>query len=289
MTSSRKPTMSAEKKAETDAILGFEPEPQGSLAPLDSTKGNKWERAINAESLASLAQIATDIESTMIETVNTVAKARLKIGRLLNDARILFPGDKEFGQWRAKMVPDIKPRTANTYMRMAKEFKNGPDLVEKMGWSVARELLGAPTEVKESILTQLDDGDYNITAKEAREIVDEAKGKPSQSSGTEKPTTPPPELIEPASKRKESFDQTIKRILNVKTSDRIAAILAGELSELDEHSQSAIIFGFSPGVLDHHANMDVWLTVYDALKATLDEEDSRILDQAYTKVKEGWV
>jgi hypothetical protein len=175
MVSKRNAYATQEELDKASDILGFEDShpkhrslpanpDAGSLAPLDSTKDGKWERAISAAALTTLTEIAENIEGTMRETVMSVARARIKIGKLLNQARDLFPGDKEFGQWRKVMVPDIAPRTCSTYMSIAREFKDAPALVEAMGWSTAREMLSAPPEVKEQVKAAVEAG--NVPTRE---------------------------------------------------------------------------------------------------------------------------
>jgi hypothetical protein len=312
MVSKRNAYATQEELDKASDILGFEDShpkhrslpanpDAGSLAPLDSTKDGKWERAISAAALTTLTEIAENIEGTMRETVMSVARARIKIGKLLNQARDLFPGDKEFGQWRKVMVPDIAPRTCSTYMSIAREFKDAPALVEAMGWSTAREMLSAPPEVKEQVKAAVEAGNVPtreevVVAKQSRAQQNWSSGPidselPARSTGTDKPKPPPPEQIVPATKRKESLDMRLSDTLRKFTTDRVKDALDGSrFPELDDYSKSAIIFGFGPEICDSSPNLGVWLAVYDHCRneAKDDEECLRIIDQAYTKMKECW-
>lgn len=305
MVSKTRAIISPEELETANKVLGYDGDPApnsrrlppnpraGSLAPLDSTKEGKWERAITAQALTDLADIAQKIHTTMDETVLTVARARLKIGRLLLDARELFPGDLEFGQWRKAMIPDLAPRTCNTYMNMAKEFKDAPQLVESMGWSVARELLNAPESVKQQAREKTERGDPPTRQEvaESKKSSSAPTGElPPQPTGTDKPKPPAPEQIIPAKSRQKSLDQRVQEVLDLNTFARIGRVIEdGAFPELDDASKSAIIFGFGPEIGDSRPNLDVWLAVYDHCKSELtDDEALRILDQAYSKMKECW-
>ena len=299
MSSSPRKFGTDEEMAKSAEILGFEDNhskhrslpanPQaGSLAPLDSTKEGKWERAISANQLTTLTEIATNIEDCMRETVLSVARARIKIGKLLNQARELFPGDKEFGQWRKVMVPDLAPRTCNTYMSIAREFKDAPALVEAIGWSTAREMLSAPPEVKERVIASVEAGEIptreQVASAKQTHASTATNGQAAQSTGTDKPKTP-------ATQRKDSLQMRMATTLRKSTPARVEEVIQDNAySEMDDYSKSAIIFGFGPEICEFQPNMGVWLAVYDHCKAELkdDAETIQILDQAYSKMKECW-
>lgn len=287
MTSTRKATLSPEKTKELNEILGFdEKEPSGSLAPMEANEG-KWTKGVDANALSDLAQIATSITDTIEDTVQTVARARMKIGKLLNEAREKFPGDNEFGKWRKACLPHLAGSTCNQYQRMAAEFKNAPAVVEAIGWNVAAELMNSPDLRVKAWERATDDERPNMTVKEAREEK-KAKQDSHSTSSEKKPSPPAPEQIISSTKRKENADQLLTRILDRNTKGRIEAVLEGELDDFDDYSKSAIIFGFGPSLCDQKPNMDVWLVIYDTVTLDLDPEDQRIVDQAYSKMKEAW-
>jgi hypothetical protein len=292
--SARKPNaiLSPEQSAELDKKLGFDLEPpkSGSLAPMDANS-KKWSKGLSSNALSQLAEIRAQIESTVDETILTVARARLRMGKLLNEARDLFKGDQEFGKWRKSVLPDLATRTASSYMAMAREFSDAPKLVESIGWAQARQLINAPAEVKEQVAMKAQSGD-KVSSEEIKEIkkanLSPHSGAASSSKAAD--TTPPPGQVMSSAQRKESLDLKINRVLQYSLAKRMELVLDGEFHNIDEYSQSAIIFGFSPGIAEHKANMNVWLCVYDFLVAEAgDNEDTkRVLEQAYSKIKEAW-
>jgi hypothetical protein len=271
---SRGAIISEEQSKELDEALGFERE----VERKDGLAG------MSAQSLSELDAIATQITETVDKTVLTVAKARLKIGKLLLEAREKFPGDNEFGKWRKKVLPEIAQRTATSYMAVARDFKDAPALVEAIGWTAARELISAPDSLKKKVKAKAEEGETTSAAE-----IKEAKAASQHGGADSKPVAPPPSQVESSVKRKESLDKRIGAILDENPMVRISAILDGEFEEIDEISQCAIIFGFGPEICDTRPNMGSWIAVYDVVKANLsDDEDQRVLDQAYSKLKEYW-
>jgi len=276
------------------AIMGRDEYEQkfGSLQPMEASKG-KWHSGISAENLQRLDEIQQKIAGKIDETVISVARARLYIGEHLNEAREIFAGDQEFGKWRKSVLPNLAPRTCTAYMAMAREFKDAPSLVEAMGWSTARELISAPEDVKSEVKSKVAEGEV-IT----KEDVKSAKAKPTsapQPSGADRPnarsvtqTTPPPEQIQSSSNRKKSLDQRIEEFIDKPSQHRIENAKEDFGDELDDYSIAAMVFGFSPGILDGRPNMDVWLNVYDFVRGQLDDEVKEDLDHWYTTIKEAW-
>lgn len=295
MSSKRNAVLAGEKLAEVNEILGFEEEPQksGSLQPMEANAG-KWTHAVDAQSLTDLAEIAQKIQETVDETVLTVARARLRIGSLLNEARDKFPGDKEFGQWRKVVLPDLNPKTATSYQAMAASFKNAPDLVETMGWATARALINASPEVVKQVEAKVESGE-KVTAADVQAIK---AGKPTPTSNpaphssSEKVAPPDPKHIDTSDKRK---DRALRHVVDQPACRRIELILEGELDAFDEYSQSAVIFGFLPDICDSKPNMGTFIAVFDDVKRQVDEfggerqeEYTQVINQAYSKMQEIW-
>ena len=123
--------------------------PAGSLEPIGPGKG--WTGRLSALSLSTLDALATDIGREIDKTHKAVARAQIKVGKLLLEARKEFPGDKEFGQWRKEMTPIKSRGTAFSLMRVAETFKDAPELVAACSFSVLRELVYCPKEVREGV------------------------------------------------------------------------------------------------------------------------------------------
>lgn len=140
----------------------------GSLAPIGK------EFPLNALAIETLQGIEEDIKETHEKGVKAAIRYRLTMGAHLNNARELFPGDKEFGQWRKKFAEEhlgtIAPRTLSLFQQMAAQYGAVPKFVEHVGWSVAQELLTAPDYVMKDVQSKMDAGEDTPTTTEIREI-----------------------------------------------------------------------------------------------------------------------
>jgi hypothetical protein len=159
--------MTPEQIAEGDAALGFGDRPNhgklgpnpnaGSLAPM---KGDR----MPAEQLDKLRTIEDKLRTKFDDWVKGHVRHMMAVGELMNEARALFlkSQDTEFGKWRAdflgSMDINIVPRTANTWMQIAREYKNAPEVVEKLGMSKARLLISASPAVQREVETLIDAG-----------------------------------------------------------------------------------------------------------------------------------
>ena len=140
------------KAAQIAAIKDFVPstgdEPYLNPAPAGSkqeiTNKKDWTGGLSALSLTTLDALADDINKTIDATHRTVAKAQIKVGKFLLEARKEFPGDLEFGQWRKAKTPIAAQSTANDLMRVAEMFKDAPKLVAACNFSVLKELVYCP-------------------------------------------------------------------------------------------------------------------------------------------------
>jgi hypothetical protein len=106
------------------------------------------------------------------ENGNSLAKRAidcyLETGRYLLQAREQFPGDKEFGQYRQQVIPDMSTKWAGDLMRIARRFSidNAPDT----SISVLKEIASAPDSVIEEVRSRSMEGE-KLTVKEARDMV----------------------------------------------------------------------------------------------------------------------
>ena len=125
--------------------------PAGSLQPIGDQKGWANNTTNGALSLQTLDALADDIGKEIDKTHKVVARAQIKVGKLLLEARKEFPGDKEFGQWRKEKTPIKSAGTANDLMRVAETFSKAPELVAACSFSVLRELVYCPEEVRKGV------------------------------------------------------------------------------------------------------------------------------------------
>lgn len=152
--------------------------PAGSAAPMTTQDGSKWHHGVDGAGIAKLTKLATEINKVMDETATTVAKAQIKVGRLLNEARALIPGDLQFGQWREKNTPITNKSTANKLMNLAKQIGEGritQELLDALPMSTLKELISAPDSVVASTIRMVVEEEKTPTREEVREMAKEAK------------------------------------------------------------------------------------------------------------------
>lgn len=234
MTTKRRITIDADKSAELDKVLGFD-EPAGSLAPLDSTKADKiakqdgWAHALDSAGIKKLHTLEDKIRKTAEDAVKSHVRYKMKLGGLMNEARDLFPGDLEFGKWRAEFArefaPGVAPRTLNSMMQIAREFKDAPAAIEAMGWTTARELVNAPQAVMNKVYDLLESGE-EVTAKDVKGMKADAADS-SQPDGADSPATIEGELI-PADRMEATAPAKDKSKPKVLTEDEMAQIIRDE-------------------------------------------------------------
>lgn len=167
-------------------------EPAGSLAPMDSTiDGSKWHHGVDGIGIAKLSKISAEINDCIDETSKSVAKAQIKVGRLLNDARALIPGDLQFGKWREANTSITNKSTANKLMNLAKQVGEGritQDMIDALPMSTLKELISAPDSVLSHVRETLKEDEAPAITREAvRELSREAKepDEPKEVTGKE--------------------------------------------------------------------------------------------------------
>ena len=158
----------------------------GSLAPIVGKKD--WTKGVDALSLQMLDALATDINKCIDSTQKVVAKAQLKLGSLLNEARLMIPGDKEFGEWRATKTEIKSRQTASDLMAVARKFSNAPKLLKAMNYSQLVELISADPKLVAEIEADVDKGGKPPTVKEIRTAKKESLPRPP-GAGTSKKKT----------------------------------------------------------------------------------------------------
>lgn len=159
--------------------------PAGSLQPLTSTlDGTKWNHGVNADGIAQLGRISSEINEAFDQGVRNHVKMQIQIGRLLNEARLHIPGDQQFGQWRAANTPINNKSSANKLMNLAKQVGDGritSDMVAKLPLSNLKELLTAPDTVLGEVAGLLEQGEQP-TRDEIRDMV-RAENTPESPDG----------------------------------------------------------------------------------------------------------
>lgn len=140
--------------------------------------GSKWHHGITADNLTKLRGLADEINTVVQGVVTEATKGQIKVGRLLVEAREMFPGDDQFGKWRQANTTIGSKESANKLMNLARQCGTGritEDLVSSLSVSTLKELLTAPDSVIQKIATRVAEGDIP-SKNETREMVRESKG-----------------------------------------------------------------------------------------------------------------
>ena len=82
----------------------------------------------------------------------------------------MFPGDREFGQWRAERTSIASASTANKYMAVARKFSD-KHIAGKVSYSVLKELLPASESVINKVESASDAGEKVTKSRVRREII----------------------------------------------------------------------------------------------------------------------
>lgn len=150
----------------------------GSIGDLTSTMdGSKWHHGLSSTDLAKLKVISSDIYDEIQAVTNSAAKAQIKIGRLLNEARALIPGDDQFGKWRQENTTIRSKESANKLMALARQCGSGrltEEMVSALPISTLKELLTAPDSVIKAISDKIEQGEVPSKT-ETREMVKESR------------------------------------------------------------------------------------------------------------------
>ena len=116
--------------------------------------GRKFDISKYASSLGPPAENVRDIEtitSEIIQLKQDAGNAILGIGQRLNEAKALL-SDGEWLSWLSEQV-DFSPRTAQRFMRLAREWSDATAL-SRLGATKALTLLALPPEEREAFITE---------------------------------------------------------------------------------------------------------------------------------------
>ena len=147
-----------------------------------------WKADLAPGDVDYLETVANDVCGNLREA----AISFIRVGNALNQARQVFKGDKEFGQWREECTPISSGTTATKYMAVARKFSEH-GLAEKASYSLLSELTNAKPEVVKAIEKKIDAGE-NVTVKDARKMKrdtdEETVSPPTASAISNEPQEP---------------------------------------------------------------------------------------------------
>ena len=142
----------------------------GSLEPTNAGKGKWWE-GIDSSDLSELQALAKDINATIDKTVKHVARGKIRVGKLLLEARQHFVDDQAFGKWRKDNTMVQSKQHAHYLMKVAERFGDAPKLIDGANYSVLQELVLADQEDIEWVESKIDKKEPMPTVQEVRKKV----------------------------------------------------------------------------------------------------------------------
>lgn len=169
--------------------------PAGSLEPINTDRG-KWTDNLGALEISTLSALATDINKAVDQTVKQVARGKIKVGKLLLEARAQFKDDQGFGLWRKQNTLVQSKQHAHYLMQVAERFGDAPKLIDGANYSVMQELVLADQKDIEWVESKIEAGEPP-TVQEVRAKVKESKPpmKGTSKKGTQ--TQPTGNVISP--------------------------------------------------------------------------------------------
>lgn len=255
---------------ESDNTEIKDPEPQ-----LPST-GDEWKDGIKSATIKTLGKISTEIDKVVAETADTLARNQIRVGRLLNEARVLIPSDKQFGAWRATNTQITNKSTANKLMNLAAQVGDGRithEMVETLPLSTLKELISAPASVLATVQEK-------VQAKEKvsrQDIRDASGGKPPEPKAPNGPAKPP----EAAPRG------LIEKTLEMSLVGRVATLSPNKppvYKGIKPVEHAYLVFGLDPdpSVLPNFETLEILAT---AFYEKLDEKGCGVVKAALATIK----
>lgn len=142
---------------------------------------NKWHAGLPAAVLTELAAKAEEISQIHADLVHHVVRQQIKVGQILLQARELFAGDKEFGQWREAATPVKSRQTAHRLMQLASQVGQGritDKVIDALPTTTIFEMLSAPDSVVQAVEQSIDQSTGAkppVSQKQVRQMVAETK------------------------------------------------------------------------------------------------------------------
>lgn len=248
----------------------------GSLEPINAGKG-KWWNGIDSADLSTLTALATDINKTVDLTVKQVARGKIRVGKLLLEARALFVDDQEFGKWRRENTTVQSKQHTHYLMQIAERFGDAPKLIDGANYSVMQELVLAEQTDIDWAMAKIEEGDpptvqevrHKVKMTQAERLAPKGTSKKGQIAGTGMIASP---------------NANINIYVTMGLTQRIRGVR--ENANITEIEAAFIVLGMDPDpqtpchpdVLE--AAMNCWLD------ATQNDDETRVVKNSYYRVQE---
>lgn len=242
--------------------------PAGSLEPV--TGHGKWHEGIDAAGLKQLSGLAKDIDKTIDTTVKSVARGKIRVGKLLMEARQFFSADQEFGKWRNENTMIQSKQHAHYLMQVAKRFGDAPKLIDGVNYSVLQELVLAEPEAIEWVEARIDEEDPPTVA-ETRAEVKKGTSKKALALGGKLKAIP-----------MDAPNTPINALVQLGLVRRVEQVLEQEIKGIEGHF---VILGMDPDP-QCPCHPDTLMSIRQQWLEEADDDDNlaHIVDSSYSAV-----
>lgn len=184
-----------------------------------SLSSGKWHENVDSADLSTLTRLAVDINNTVDQTVKHVARGKIKVGKLLLEARALITDDQAFGIWRKENTLVQSKQHAHYLMQIADKFGNAEVLIDGVNYSVMQELVLAEQQDIQWIVKKVEAGEQIPTVQEVRTKVKQTQAErlaPRELKGTSKKGTElnPAPIVNPNAQLNEIVQMDLTRRIN---------------------------------------------------------------------------
>lgn len=249
-----------------------------------------------------LPTYATNINDILIDANDLVKQAAamyLHIGKLFLEARQVFPGDKEFGQWAQKECPGIQKRWRSSLMKTARKFghlvtDSGQPATDSALLQLPISTLVELTPAKGATIDEVErrvGAGHNITKADARARSKADKEAVEEPKGIFAHTEAEPDKETFGGAIKKSMDPTHSKDKKTRKVPPIdiqgISLLTLSTAQRCEHTDDPfIIFGLNPFVDHPIVATDTVECIYACLmQACTTNLEREKINQAYTALK----
>lgn len=242
--------------------------PAGSLEPIAGH--GKWHEGIDAAGLKQLSGLAKDIDKTIDTTVKSVARGKIRVGKLLLEARAFFNASQEFGKWRKENTMIQSKQHAHYLMQVARRFGDAPKLIDGVNYSVLQELVLAEPEAIEWVEERIEKGDPPSVS-ETRAEVKKGTSKKALALGGKLKAIP-----------MDAPNTPLNALVQLSLQRRVEQVLEQEIKGIEGHY---IILGMDPDP-QCPSHPDTLMAIRQQWLEEADDDDNlaHVVDSSYSAV-----
>jgi hypothetical protein len=253
-----------------------------------------WAKNFDADGLDQLEKLGTTIEAEFLNGNSLMRQSMesyVRAGMHLSEARLMFKGDKEFGQWRQHRLPSIKQQWARNLMQVADRFgerllaNDREDPIMMFPVSSLVEMVNATDDKVEEITGKAEVDGKPPKQKEVRRMVKDEDPPPQDPEPDDRPAVRPL-----ASARKDtpaaepSMPEKAQQLIQLSPARRLSAWDPDDSIKSDPFA----VLGMGSRFSDNLPNSDVVEAVGEWMRKEVDEKWhetlAEVLDFAHDEI-----